>query len=406
MNIWESERTVTSGKSLDRWVQPLTETRSTTDEEIDHDHLPSHSPRHGNCRGRHAACAPPRAGRANHQDRRAERHVRTVHEHRRPDLDRLRQAGAGGFRRRRQGPQRRGDQRRSPEQARPRRVDRAPVVRPRRRGHAARRADVVGCARRAVGRDGEEQGVPQLRRRFVGSDRQVVLAQLHPLDLRHLHAGEVDRRSDGEGGRRFLVLPHRRLRVRQAVAGRYHRAGAGCRRQGARLLAVSVPRHHRFLVVPGAGAGERRQGAGPVQCRRRYGQLDQAGARIRRQPDDEGRRAADVRHRRACARAGCVAGAEPDRKLLLGPERPHASLHQSGEVEDTEQLAQHGPCRLLFRDAALPEDGRRHGRGRSEEGRRRDRCTNEEDAGRGRLLRQDHDPRGRPQSDPGVTCSR
>ena len=66
------------------------------------------------------------------------------------------------------------------------------------------------------------------------SHRQVLLAELHPLDLRHLHAGQLDRRSDGQGGRRHLVLPHRRLRVRQAVAGRHDRACQAVGRQGDR----------------------------------------------------------------------------------------------------------------------------------------------------------------------------
>ena len=35
------------------------------------------------------------------------------------------------------------------------------------------------------------------------------------------------------------------------------------RRQGARRVGLSVPRHHRLLVLPGAGAVEPRQGAGP-----------------------------------------------------------------------------------------------------------------------------------------------
>ena len=109
----------------------------------------------------------------------------------------------------------------------------------------------------------EEQDLSLLRRGHVRSDRQVVLAQLDPLDLRHLHAGEVDRRRDGEGGRRHLVLPHRRLRLRQAVAGRHH---GFVRPRAARWPAprLSVPRHHRFLVVPAAGAVQRGQGTGPV----------------------------------------------------------------------------------------------------------------------------------------------
>jgi branched-chain amino acid transport system substrate-binding protein len=57
-------------------------------------------------------------------------------------------------------------------------------------------------------------------------------------------------------------LPHRRLRVRQSSSGRYHGLRAEFRRQGAWFIGVSVSRHVRLLVVPGAGAVEPRQGAG------------------------------------------------------------------------------------------------------------------------------------------------
>ena len=77
--------------------------------------------------------------------------------------------------------------------------------------------------------------------RHVGSHRQGLLAQHGALDVRHLHAGEIDRRSDGEGGRRHLVLSHRRLRLRQAVAGRYHELHRGRRRQGRWRIALSIP---------------------------------------------------------------------------------------------------------------------------------------------------------------------
>ena len=95
-------------------------------------------------------------------------------------------------------------------------------------------------------------------------------------------------------------------------------------------VAVSVPGHHRFLVVPGAGAVQRRESLGLAQRRRRHGELDQAGQRIRHQPVDEGRGAADVHHRRACAGPGRRAGPQPDRKLLLGPERPARARSPSG----------------------------------------------------------------------------
>ena len=39
-----------------------------------------------------------------------------------------------------------------------------------------------------------------------------------PLGLRHLCAGQRDRLGDGQGGRRQLVLPHRRLRLRPCAA--------------------------------------------------------------------------------------------------------------------------------------------------------------------------------------------
>ena len=136
------------------------------------------------------------------QDRRAERPVRPLHEHRRPDLGDLCQAGARGFRRRHQGPERPGHHRRPPEQAGPRGVDLAPVDRPRRRGRDPRRADLVGGARGAGRGAREEQGLPRRRPRHHRADRRAVLAQLHHLGLRHLHAGEIDRRRDGQGRRR------------------------------------------------------------------------------------------------------------------------------------------------------------------------------------------------------------
>ena len=79
------------------------------------------------------------------------------------------------------------------------------------------------------------------------------------------------------------------------IAGRADdEAGAGCRRQGARRAALSVPRHHGLLGLSDAGAGERREGARPGERRRRHRQQHQAGARIRREQDDEDRAAADA----------------------------------------------------------------------------------------------------------------
>ena len=85
-----------------------------------------------------------------------------------------------------------------------------------------------------------------------------------------------------------------------------------------------------FLLQAQASRGE---GARPVQRRRRHGELDQAGERIRPDRQDEDRSDADVHHRRARAGPRRRAGPEPDRKLLLGSQRPHARLHQAVHAE-------------------------------------------------------------------------
>ena len=64
--------------------------------------------------------------------------------------------------------------------------------------------------------------------------RQGVLAQHHPLDLRHLGAGQRHRQRDREDRRRHLVLPHRRLRLRPRARARHRGGGDEERRQGAR----------------------------------------------------------------------------------------------------------------------------------------------------------------------------
>ena len=50
---------------------------------------------------------------------------------------------------------------------------------------------------------------------------QRVHAQLDALGVRHLHGGKIDRRRDGEGGRRYLVFHHAQLRVRRGDAARH-----------------------------------------------------------------------------------------------------------------------------------------------------------------------------------------
>ncbi len=170
---------------------------------LPNDHLPPRPARHCHCRNDVAAGARtcPIAGA---QDWCTQRPVRPLHEHRRPHLGDLRQAGGRGVCRR-PWPHRRGHYRRPPEQAGPRGVDLAPMVRPRRRRRDPRRAHVIGGAGRA-GRDArEEQGLPRRWPGDRGADRRGMLAQLHHLGLRHLHAGEIHRRRDGQGRRRQLV---------------------------------------------------------------------------------------------------------------------------------------------------------------------------------------------------------
>ena len=183
------------------------------------------------------------------------------------------QHGAGGFGVVRQGLQRRGRLGRPPEQARCRRHHRAAVVRSRRRRPDRRGGEFRRGARGRRRRQGEEQGLHQLRRGDLGPDRAAVQRQHDPLGLRHLHAGEVDRRRDGEGGRRQLVLHHRRLRLRQGAAARHHRLRHRRRRQGASAaVAYPFPGTTDFSSYPAAGAGVRRQGAGHRQRRHRHDQ--------------------------------------------------------------------------------------------------------------------------------------
>ncbi len=82
-------------------------------------------------------------------------------------------------------------------------------------------------------------------------------------------------------GAEHLVLHHRRLCVRPLAAEGRGELRHRRRRQGARPGFGAVPRHHRLLLVPGAGAGKRRQGDRPRQRRQRHGELHQAGGGIR-----------------------------------------------------------------------------------------------------------------------------
>ena len=80
--------------------------------------------------------------------------------------------------------------------------------------------------------------------------RRGVLAQHHPLDLRHLCARRRHRPRHGAGRRRQLVLHHRRLRLRPSARGRHLGGGRGQWRPG-----------------PGAGCPSARPGRTPARRR-------------------------------------------------------------------------------------------------------------------------------------------
>ena len=156
-----------------------------------------------------------------------------------PGLGARRPHGGGGFRRAEAGHEGGDHLRRPPEQGRRRLADRAPVVR-RRQGRRDRRHAELG--RRAGGEPGharQGQGVHRLRRGHLRPDRQGVLAEHDPLDLRHLDARQRHRQRGRQDRRRHLVLPDRGLRVRPRARARHRGRGAEDRRQGARQGAAS-----------------------------------------------------------------------------------------------------------------------------------------------------------------------
>ena len=171
-----------------------------------------------------------------------------------------------------------------------------------RRDH--RRADLLGGARGRAGGEGEGQDHAERVRHRGGADRRAMQPQHHRLEFRYLRERRTRpvARWCGRASSRGSSSPPT---TRSASRWKSQNADGGEEggRRGEGRGALSVPRHHRFLVLPDAGEGERRQGAGPRQRRSGHAELHQAGARVRPQQDDEDRAAAAVHHRRACARA-------------------------------------------------------------------------------------------------------
>ena len=292
------------------------------------------------------------------QDRRHERHVGPVRRRHRPGIAPRRAHGGRGLRRRPQGDEGRGPVGRPPEQAR-RRLDPRPHLVRRRQGRRdLRRADLLGGSRHQPAHAREGQGLHQLRRGDLRPDGQGLLAQHHPLDLRHLDARQRHRQRDRQERRRLLVLPDRRLRVRSRPRARHRGGGAEERRQGARQGAHALP-GIGLLVVPPAGADVEGEDHRPGQRRRRHHQLDQAGVRVRhRQGRPEAGRHAGLHLRHPRPRPEHRAGPDLHRDLLLGPERPDPRLDEALRRPEQQQVPDHGARRRVLLRAALPEGGR------------------------------------------------
>ena len=270
---------------------------------------------------------------------------------------------------------------------------RAAMVRPRRGGLPGGCRHLLGLAGGERHLPREEQGPYEQLLRHLGPDGEGLHAEHRALGVRHLHAGQLGRRRHGAGGRRHLVLHRRRLRLRPCAGARHGQLRPRRRRKGAGQRAHALPGHRGFFFVPGAGAGERRQGDRPGQCRRRHHQLRQAGLRVRAEPARHpARLPAAVHHRGAFARPAHGAGADRERELLLGPQRPHPRLCRALASADRHRRDRQHPCRDLRQHAALPQGGGRHGRGGRQGFRGRGGGAHEGDADRRRLLRPGQHP--------------
>ena len=151
---------------------------------------------------------------------------------------------------------------------------------------------------------GEEQGLPST----VGSaTSDLTGAQCTPNTIHWAYDTYMLAKSTGgamvKAGGDTLVLHHRRLRLRPCAGARHHRLREGGGRQGARRSVAPLPGDHRFLLLPAAGPGGAapRSSASPMPAPTPSTAIKQAaefGITGRR----EARGAADVHHRRACAR--------------------------------------------------------------------------------------------------------
>ena len=217
---------------------------------------------------------------AGRQDRHPQRPVRGLRRLWRKIFGRGGADGDRGFWRHGARPEDRDGHGRPSEQARSGHQHRAALVRGRGRRHDHRADDLVGRARRAGAVQGKEEDRHCRRRRELAPHRRRLHALRLPLGVRYPRARGRHRRRAGQGRRRHLVLPHRRLRLRLCARKGHQRDRHREWRQGAGFGPDS-PEFVGLFLVPAAGAELEGQNPGPRQCRARYHQCDQAGGGIR-----------------------------------------------------------------------------------------------------------------------------
>ncbi len=98
--------------------------------------------------------------------------------------------------------------------------------------------------------------------------------------------GQWHRQRNRQAGRQDLVFRDRRLRIRHAAA-RSRDAGCDRQRRQGNGRCTRAPRHDRLFVVPVAGTGFGRAGAGTCERRHRFLQLAQGCERIRHHQDHD-----------------------------------------------------------------------------------------------------------------------
>ena len=215
----------------------------------------------------------------------------------------------------------------------------------------------------AAGRQGEEDSVLRHRRRGRLAHRQGLHALHRPLRLRHDRARQRHRDDNSQRGRQDVVLPHRRLRVRDAIAGRRRarrhrewRKGLGSVRAP---LATSDFASY-LLQAQNSGA----QVLGLANAGPDFSNSLKAANELGITKDDEAGRPARLHHRHPRARPRDGARTLSHDRMVLGSRRQDPRLRQALHGQDRAR-ADDDPSRLLFRDDHLSQ---------RRQGRRNDRC--------------------------------